>query len=119
MIALGSLFALFGCAANQKDVALVQRGDAAHPLYVGRSMNGEVVVAASHADAMHGLAVTATDVAAKVDKADGLLLCQREMLTGTHVPTWICRYPNEVEQQRMATQQWMVSPKNCMNCRSQ
>jgi hypothetical protein len=110
-IALGSMLALFGCAARQKDATL----DPAHPLYVGRSVNGEIVIAASHADAMHGLAVTVPEDA----KPDSLLLCRREMQTGTHVPLWICRYPTQVEQERMATQQWMVSPKTCTNCRSQ
>ena|SRR5437879_3054970 len=113
-----TLVAFFGCAAaTQRSIEMSGKGDPTHPLFVGYSRDGEMVVAATHADAMHGLAVAAADLGAPRD-TDGrdLLICHKEMLTGTHVPTWNCRYPSEVERERMETQQLIDQPRNCTNC---
>ena len=108
------LFALIACAGaqQQRQIPLIERGDPAHPVFVGRGTDGEIVVAASHYDAMNGLAVAAADIGAK---EGDLLMCTREMLTGTHVPKWICRYPSEAERERQATQDWLVKARNCMS----
>jgi hypothetical protein len=75
-----------------------------------------VLVAASHADGMRGVAVPAGEVDVKNESdPDGTLLCRREMLTGTHVPQWTCRYVREMEQDRLRTQILLDRlPKNCM-----
>ena len=105
------LFGLIACAANQRRHAQMnERGDKDHPVYVGVGTNGEIVVAASHSDAMNGLAVAAEEVGAK---AGDLLLCSREMATGSHVPSWVCRYPTQAEQEREATQRFLMESKNC------
>jgi hypothetical protein len=59
---------------------------------------------------MSGLAVAAADIGAK---EGDLLICRREMLTGTHMPRWVCRYPKEAEMERAATQNWLVKARNC------
>ena len=48
-------------------------------------------------------------------KEGDLLMCTREMLTGTHVPKWVCRYPSEAEREREATQNWIVKARNCIS----
>jgi len=107
------LFGLFACASTQqRQIPLIERGDPVHPVYVGRGDAGEIVIAASHYDAMNGLAVAAADIGAK---EGDLLMCTREMLTGTHVPKWICRYPSDAEKEREATQNWMVKARNCIS----
>ena len=105
------------CVAVQPDVVVARNRDPAHPLYVGRTADGEIVMATTHADAMHGLAVAATNLGAPRDAdGDDLLICRKEQLTGTHFPTWICRYPSEVERQHLATQDFYDHPRNCNNC---
>jgi hypothetical protein len=111
IVALEVLLVLLGCA-NQRVVrhdALEKRGDPAHPLYVGHSDTGDLVVAASHFDAMSGLAVAASDVGGK---GGGQLFCARQMLTGTHVAKWICRYQSEIDAERMETQNYLDGPRN-------
>src|SRR5438270_1077463 len=107
------LSGLIACAASQqRSVPLIERGDPAHPVYVGRGDAGEIVVAASHYDAMNGLAVAAADIGAK---EGDLLICSREMITGTHVAKWYCRYPREMELERAATHDWLDKPRNCVS----
>jgi len=117
-IAIGALLASLGCATPaRQNLETLRQADPNHPVYVGHSASGEVVMATTHADAMHGLAVAASDLGVPTGSSDEtLLLCRKEMLTGTHVPTWICRYPTEVERQRMQTQNWLDQPKSCDNC---
>ncbi len=116
LIALGALFFVFGCANDRaaRVAALQERGDPDHPLYVGHSDKGEIVVAATHYDAMGGLAVTASDVG---QKGKDRMICDREMLTGTHVPTWVCRYQKDIDAERSATHDWLDKPRNCIGPR--
>jgi len=116
IVALGAALAIFGCYSNNAAVKakLIQKGDQAHPLYVGHSDKGDIVVAATHYDAMSGLAVSADEVGEKT--AEGMT-CRREMLTGTHVPTWVCRFNKEVEEEARAAQDWMDKPRNCQGQR--
>src|SRR5882724_5734828 len=105
------------CAVAQSDVGLARNRDPSHPLYVGRTADGEIVMAATHADSMRGLAVAATDRGAPKDtNGDDLLICRKELITGTHFPNWICRYPTEVERRHLATQDFYDHPRNCTNC---
>jgi hypothetical protein len=90
--------------------------EGAHPLYVGRGSDGELVMASTHHDAMNGLAVASEEISASGRKDDsGELICKRETITGTHLPQWICRYKSELEQDRMRTQMMLENiPKTCM-----
>lgn len=73
-------------------------------LFVGHSDTGEVVVSATHADAMRGLAVPASQLGIhNADDPDGAVLCRREVPTGTHLPFWSCRYVSELEHDRVGT----------------
>lgn len=110
IIALGALVALIACANHRvvRTETLQEKGDPAHPLYVGHSDIGEVVVAASHYDAMQGLAVTAADIG---QPGAEQLYCKREMLTGTHVPKWVCRDEKDMAQERMLTQDYLDTPR--------
>jgi hypothetical protein len=111
IIALEVVLVLVGCA-NQRVVrydTLKEHGDPSHPLYVGHSDTGDIVVAASHFDAMSGLAVAAVDVG---EKGQEQLLCARQMMTGTHVAKWICRYQSEIEAERRETQDYLDGPRN-------
>ena len=113
IVALGSLFLLLGCYSNNAVVKskLIDHGDPVHPLFVGHSNNGEVVVASTHYDAMGGLAVASTDIGRAGARQD--MICDREMLTGTHVAQWICRYKKDIDDERHATQDWLDKPRNC------
>ena len=104
-----------GCASTSRNVQTVQKeelaGSARSNLFVGHSTNGDIVVAANHYDAMGGLATTAEELGMPARKgSNGQMLCQREMLTGTHVPQWICRYEEDVQATRQATMDWLQQP---------
>lgn len=102
-----------GCASNRAATPLRLKGEPGQPLYVGHSDTGEVVVAANHFDAMRGLAVSSSDVGGS---GDALLVCSREVLTGTHLPHWICRHPKEVDEDRASSQRYLLQPRNCVDC---
>jgi hypothetical protein len=107
-----ALLALLGCASHRaaRTAGLQEHGDPSHPLYVGHSDTGDVVVAASHFDAMSGVAVAAAAIG---EKGDDKMICARQMLTGTHIPTWICRYRDETDVNRDLTQDMLKVPRNC------
>ena len=70
------------------------------------------MLAASHYDAMTGLATTDQDLGLAARKAgDGEMLCQREMPTGTHVPRWTCRYARDMERTRQQAHDWLDRPQ--------
>jgi hypothetical protein len=96
-----------GCASTSRTVQNDDlAGSARSPgLYIGHSTNGDVVVAASHYDAMAGLATTSDELGLPARKGSGNeeMKCQREVLTGTHVPQWICRYDKDMRLTREAT----------------
>ena len=100
----GCLFAMMSaCAgANRNAVpADLQRADGSPGLYVGHTNYGEVVVAATHCDAMSGLATTDADLGLPARKdGSGKMLCAREVATGSHFPRWSCRYQEDVEAER-------------------
>jgi hypothetical protein len=105
--------AIVGCAGPQRNVESYQLARTGNsPLYLGRSQNGQVVLAASHYDAMTGLATTDEDLGLAARKAgDGEMLCQREMPTGTHVPRWNCRYMRDMELTRQAARDYLDQPQ--------
>ena len=84
-------------------------------LFVGHSDSGEVLVSATHADAMRGLAVPASQLDIhNADDPDGAVLCRREVPTGTHLPFWSCRYVSEIEHDRLGTRTLLDRlPKKC------
>ena len=111
-LSVGLLMA--ACAAGNKDT---QSDELASPagsrgLYVGRSQSGQVVLAASHYDAMNGLAVEDADLGLAPRKTgSGQMSCDRDMITGTHVPKWICRYKEDVEQESLQLRDELVRPR--------
>ena len=110
------LLACGACYSNNAAVKakLTPRGEEAHPLYVGTSTDGEIVVAATHYDAMNGLAVTADEVGQKSKEG---MTCRRETVTGSHMPAWYCRYDKDIAAEQQATQDWIDKPRNCLqNC---
>jgi hypothetical protein len=111
ILALG-VVVLLGCATNREARLdkVREKGDPDHPLFVGHSDTGDVVMAASHYDAMSGVAVAAADVSQKNGEK---LVCSRETLTGTHIPTWVCRYPKENDLDRVQTQNWLIESRTC------
>jgi hypothetical protein len=111
------LFAVAAACACATAPRAVEESKHQTRIYVGHSGAGEVLVAASHADAMRGLAVPASELDVKNESdPDGGLLCRRELVTGTHVPQWTCRYVRETEEDRMRTQILLDRlPKNCMS----
>jgi hypothetical protein len=82
-------------------------------LWVGHGTNGELVFAATHYDAMNGLAIADSDVGVPA-RADGQhdMYCSREVLTGTHLPRWICRYKVDAEKERQMTQETLSRVQN-------
>ena len=111
-----ALFVLLvaGCAGPQREVRFESLRPTTEPsaLFVGHSIQGDVVVAASHYDAMTGVATTEEDLGLRSRRGgDGQMMCQREMPTGTHVPLWTCRYVQEVERIRQEAQDWLRAPQ--------
>jgi hypothetical protein len=101
-----------GCAGPQRSSQIDSMKKSNTGLYIGHSTNGDVVVAANHYDAITGLATTSEDLGLTAPKGDdGQMLCQREMLTGTHVPRWICRYAQDVQEARRLTRDWLDQPR--------
>jgi hypothetical protein len=81
-------------------------------LFVGHTQSGEVVVAATHYDAMSGVATTDLDLGLEPRKdVSGLMLCARETITGTHYPRWICRYEDDVRFVRERVQTFLQAPR--------
>jgi hypothetical protein len=107
-----------GCASTSRSVQQQQLSDidlmdsARTPgLFMGHSMQGDLVVAATHYDAMVGLATTADELGLPMRKgSSGAMLCQREMLTGTHLPQWTCRYKEDIDQARRIARDWLDQP---------
>jgi hypothetical protein len=104
---------LAGCASANRDTLTDGLADSARTpgMYFGHSQGGALVIAASHYDAMTGLATTADELGLPARQSgSGEMLCQREMLTGSHLPTWTCRYKEDIEQQRRAARDWLDHP---------
>ncbi len=104
------------CAGARKNTQVSQQGltpaQSSPSLFVGHSQSGEVVVAANHYQAMNGLAVEDTDLGLKARKSgSGKMLCDRELLTGTHVHKWVCRYKDELDREREQTQDDLRIPR--------
>jgi hypothetical protein len=109
-----ALFVLIvaGCAGPQRrpQVNGMTRLDTG--LYMGHSTNGEVVLAATHYDAMVGLATTDREIGLPERQgSDGQMLCSQETPTGTHVPRWICRYEEDARYARQQARDWLDRPE--------
>lgn len=101
------VFVLSACASASRNVAPVEMAGArSQPrLFVGHGSSGEIVVAASHYDAMNGLAVEEMDLGLPAGgDTDGQMLCIREVATGSHLPHWVCRYKAALDLERELTQ---------------
>lgn len=102
------------CAGQRKQVQPddLRNSEKTPKLFVGHSQEGKVVVAATHGDAMSGLAVTDTDLGLASGKGNSQdMRCVREMVTGTHVPTWICRYKAEEDEARLQMLNELSQPR--------
>jgi len=85
-------------------------------LFLGHAEDGQVVIAASHYDAMNGLAVEDTDLGLpKRNDVSGAMLCRREVPTGSHVPHWMCRYVDDVAHERQLTLNTLQQPFAAFN----
>ncbi|MFL5312331.1 MAG: hypothetical protein ACJ79H_18005 [Myxococcales bacterium] len=120
---LGFAVLICACAGRSKVAAVAEpvaqrgpagerasaRDDSAPPLLVGHGTDGELVMASTHHDAMNGLAVASTEIGAS-PRSDGNndLVCKREVITGTHLPEWVCRYRADVEENQKRTQLMML-----------
>ncbi len=110
-----ALFVLIvaGCAGSQRKAQLNAMTRSDTGLYMGHSTNGDVVLAASHYDAMVGLATTDRELGLpeRQGGSDGQMLCAQEILTGTHVPRWICRYEQDARYARQQARDWLDRPE--------
>lgn len=110
---LGLCAVLSACAAHRNvssSSTLILR-EKSPGLFVGHSQDGQVVIAASHYDAMNGLAVEDTDLGLPSRKdTSGAMICRREMPTGTHVPHWMCRYTDDLAHERQLTLNLLQAP---------
>ena len=68
-------------------------------------------MAATHYDAMNGLAVLDSDLGVPHrNDSSGAMLCKREMPTGTHVPHWMCRYVDDIAHERQIVLNTLQQP---------
>jgi hypothetical protein len=110
---LGLLVLVSGCAANRasstrgQGIELTEKG---HGLFVGHTDNGDVVVAATHYNAMNGLAVLDTDLGVPAAQSSGMMLCQRRVVTGSHMPHWLCMYQEDLDREREHNMDDLLSP---------
>jgi hypothetical protein len=111
----GLLVLLTGCAGNRyvsssAQAAPIELTEKGNGIFVGHTDAGEVVIAASHYNAMNGLAVLDTDLGVSAKESQGLMLCAREVTVGTHLPHWVCRYQKDMDRNRNETQMAMGYP---------
>jgi hypothetical protein len=107
------LLVLTACAAHReaRSTEQIVLREKSPGLFVGHSQSGDVVVAASHYAAMHGLAVADVDLGLPArNGGGGAMVCNREMVTGSHVPKWYCRYAEDSEATRLATRNALAFP---------
>ncbi len=98
--------------ANRLVRSELQPSSTSPGLFVGHSESGHLVMAASHYNAMNGMAIEDVDLGLpKRKNGSGKMLCDREVLTGTHLPKWVCRYRDEIDQERQMTQQELMVPR--------
>jgi hypothetical protein len=112
---VGLLVLLAGCAGNRYVNSSAQSGpieltEKGNGIFVGHTDAGEVVIAASHYNAMNGLAVLDTDLGIPAKESQGLMLCAREVTVGSHLPRWICRYQQDTAHNREETQVSLALP---------
>jgi hypothetical protein len=111
----GCLFIVtFACAAPNRNAvpADFDRVERSPGLFLGHTEYGETVVAATHYDAMVGLATTDAELGLPTrGNVAGLMRCAREMVTGSHFPHWICRYDEEAQASRERVQNYLVAPR--------
>jgi hypothetical protein len=113
--ALLGLVVLTGCAGVRASstttrAAPIELTEKGRGLFVGHTDNGDVVIAATHYNAMNGLAVLDTDLGVEAKDSQGLMLCSREVVTGTHLPRWLCRYQRDLDRNRLETELAMGMP---------
>jgi hypothetical protein len=113
-VALPALLCLTaGCAAHlHRGTSQLVLREKSPGLFVGHTDDGEVVVAASHYEAMNGLAVMDTDLGLQPrnDVTSGAMICQREVPTGSHVPHWACRYTDDIAHERQVVLNTLQQP---------
>jgi hypothetical protein len=115
---LVAVAAAWACATTGKNREALEAPGNQNRIFVGHSNDGELLVSTSHRDAMHGLVVPGSELGIRKPgdpDGDGGVFCSREMLTGTHVPQWICRYVREMEEDRHRAQ---IMLDNLHNTRS-
>jgi len=95
------LIMTFACAAPNRNAvpADFDRVERTPGLFVGHTEYGETVVAATHYDAMVGLATTDADLG----------LPTRGNMTG--LMRWVCRYEDETQASRERLQNYLVAPR--------
>jgi hypothetical protein len=117
----GLLVLLSACAGNRAASATharvgpIELTEKGHGLFVGHTDNGDVVIAANHYNAMNGLAVLDTDLGVSAKNSQGLMVCSREVVTGTHVPHWLCRYQRDIDQNRAETELALGMPSGSVH----
>ncbi len=110
---LGLVLFVTACTGANRHAGVALESRAHSPgLFVGHSTDGDTVIASSHYLAMNGLATTDSDlgIPPREDGASGEMLCRREMLTGTHVPRWVCRYEDDLSQGREFLHSVLAAP---------
>src|SRR3954465_10166447 len=103
-----------GCASTSRTVQDETLTSSARSpgLFMGHSVDGDVVIAATHYSAMGGLATTAEELGLPARKGtNSEMLSHGELLTGPHVPRWICRYADDVRETRRQTAEWLDQPR--------
>jgi len=100
-----------GRSARPAPQAALEPAAGSKGLFVGHDQSGALVIAATHYDAMRGLAVSAEEIGAPVEDGRRQMLCEREMPTGTHVPRWICRYQADIDDVREQTLNDFTAPR--------
>jgi hypothetical protein len=109
---------LTACASNRASqtrsdtIVLTEK---AHGLFVGHTDDGEVVVSATHYNAMNGLAILDTDLGIPASQSGGMMLCSRQVYTGSHLPRWICRYQADLDAERATTQDDLARPMGAVH----
>jgi len=109
-----SIVLLSGCASAPSKVTSNDLGPSKKTkgLYLGHSQYGSVVIAANHYEAMSGLPVSSSELGIADRKGAGNdMLCAREIIVGSHVPRWVCRYQDEAKLDRQQTQDWLNQPR--------
>jgi hypothetical protein len=112
LLCLASIVSLLACAgarSDRRDRRVMVR-ETAPGTFVAQTPEGEVKLYVRELDTKKGLAVLATNAANSKDR--GKILCEQELVIGSHLPQWVCLFEERMDDSRREAQDVLRSYQN-------